>query len=89
MCVLCYFVHQNSTSVQGDDPLNTTIGSEVELIPGSARSGDDSGGRWSWKILKYSLVLIVYTLVVGAVFHQLLEENQLDVSIRKKVPVVF
>lgn len=57
--------------------------SSVVAAGGSRRDG------WRWTLLKYGLVIVAYTIAVGAIFHQLLEENQLDMVIRKKIPDVL
>lgn len=39
--------------------------------------------------MNYGLVIVAYSIVMVAIFHQVLEENQLDMIIRKKVPDVL
>lgn len=53
------------------------------------RGASGGGGGWQWTLLKYGLVIVAYTIAMGAIFHQLLEENQLDMVIKKKVPDVL
>lgn len=53
----------------------------------SSRSG--GGGGWSRTLLKFGLVIVAYSIVMGAIFNQILEENQLDMVIRKRIPDVL
>lgn len=39
--------------------------------------------------LKYSLVILAYSVIVGAICHRALDENELDVIVRKRIPDVF
>lgn len=83
--------------MEPDSTLDTD-GQDDNLVMVAAKKEDDRVGvsskrrrssGWSRALLKFGLVLVAYTIVMGAIFHQLLEENQLDVIIRKKVPDVL
>lgn len=71
--------------------LDVMVGDTEPLAPTSSivAAGGSRRDGWRWTLLKYGLVIVAYTIAVGAIFHQLLEENQLDMVIKKKVPDVL
>lgn len=101
MCVrcCCLIVHQKLIS-SADDNSNgeedlvdcgDSSGGVVGPLEVSKREagGRQPGGGWSRTLLKFGLVILTYTIAMGVVFYQLLEENQLDMVIRRKVPHVL
>lgn len=87
---VCCFVHQNFVTAASDGDVLCDLADDAATLDcGDLSSCKKSGGGWwSRTFVKYGLVLIAYTIAVGAIFYQLLEENQLDLVIRRKVPIV-
>lgn len=79
-----------AASATADEDVLERAGGVDQQQDGAAVVGLGGGdGGWSRKLLKYGLVIVAYSIVVCTIFRQLLEENQLDVIIRKKVPDVL
>ena len=88
---VCISSHIQSSTVSSTRDDTDDVGriDEAATAATAAPEPRGIGGGWSRRLLRYGLVIVAYSIIMGAIFYQLLEENKLDMIIRKKTPDVF